>query len=326
MSISESGSEFDYCPERDAISISQLSTACLGADVRVKHDTDDLEPSCTFHVFPNEYALDDRVSVLNTRGVTWTSANALKDRPQARNNQSGIKTARAESSPSSLTNRNKMIQNDQFKRSQSDGRLDLPAIYNDPKGKLVVSDIQLGEQAKFEHENPVPADREDEIVEIHEIRRPRQNKSQTLRYVPEEKVRQMKCLRQKFSGYYCNTKNNSQKSNNVPTRTEEKKTTQNVKKTFTKDVQETTEMPVPSPILQYLKSNEDRERVQSSQTERTLSSKRRIADQRSIEKVAEYLLCEKNILIGGSPREPPGIKTELPMEPEGVIYVHFTFC
>ncbi|KAK3088287.1 hypothetical protein FSP39_017139 [Pinctada imbricata] len=77
MFVSDDGSDdFLYSDMSDAISISQLSTACLGADVRVKRDTDDLEPSCTFHVFPNEYALDNTLSVLNTRSVTWYPASS----------------------------------------------------------------------------------------------------------------------------------------------------------------------------------------------------------------------------------------------------------
>lgn len=143
---------------REVISISRLSTICLGADVKVHEEMVKLENSCTYHVFPTDEVLDVAPVVLkSSKNAIWHPGVSSPDRKKeflpkeiiihapfkgffraVARTDTPQRKERKTSSPVKLA----------MKRSDvnTHSKVDFPVIKN---GMLITSDINLGEQVKF---------------------------------------------------------------------------------------------------------------------------------------------------------------------------------
>ncbi|XP_062575411.1 uncharacterized protein LOC134237320 isoform X3 [Saccostrea cucullata] len=280
-SVSED-EEGDNSEESDAISISRLSTACLGADIRVKNEN--LEPSCTYHVFPNEMMLDNSVTVLNTRSLTWYPSISTPPQPRSR-----LKNTKRETPSPGMPEIAVAVAecySPRLLRSRTEDRIDFPVIKKDVKGMLVASDINLGDQAKLESTQVATAVA-DELE--NDIETPR------IMSLKESKTKLMKNLRKKYAGYI---NNKGKKPVHRPKGAPDCHSVKSLKSDKTGSIQSAKDgrnAHTADPTLHYWKYDEKGEIDRKSVTSRK-SSRQREADEESMIKVAEYLLSDSNIL------------------------------
>ncbi|XP_078324691.1 uncharacterized protein LOC111124612 isoform X9 [Crassostrea virginica] len=304
-SVSED-EELDNSEDSDAISMSRLSTACLGADVRVKNDN--LEPSCTYHVFPNEMMLDSSVTVLNTRSLTWYPSISTPPQPRSRTRNSKRDATPSPSMPE-ISVAVAECYSPRLLRSRTEDRIDFPVIKRDGKGMLVAADINIGDQVKLECKR-TGSGLADEIE--HDVETPR------IMSLRESKTKLMKNLRKKYAGYVNNKgKKPVYRASGVP----DCNSVKSLKSDRTGSIHSTKEASnaqAADPTLHYWKPDDQGEADRKSLSSRR-SSRQREADEESMIKVAEYLLSDSNILgnQGRVSEQPPGHKHEVSMA-EGV--------
>nr|XP_022323336.1 uncharacterized protein LOC111124612 isoform X3 [Crassostrea virginica] len=300
-SVSED-EELDNSEDSDAISMSRLSTACLGADVRVKNDN--LEPSCTYHVFPNEMMLDSSVTVLNTRSLTWYPSISTPPQPRSRTRNSKRDATPSPSMPE-ISVAVAECYSPRLLRSRTEDKIDFPVIKRDGKGMLVAADINIGDQVKIECKR-TGSGLADEIE--HDVETPR------IMSLRESKTKLMKNLRKKYAGYVNNKgKKPVYRASGVP----DCNSVKSLKSDRTGSIHSTKEASnaqAADPTLHYWKPDDQGEADRKSLSSRR-SSRQREADEESMIKVAEYLLSDSNILgnQGRVSEQPPGHKHEVSM-------------
>ncbi|XP_052721907.1 uncharacterized protein LOC128192897 isoform X12 [Crassostrea angulata] len=296
-SVSED-EDVDNSEDSDAISISRLSTACLGADVRVKNES--LEPSCTYHVFPTEMMLDSSVTVLNTRSLTWYPSISTPPQPRPR-----TKHSKRDATPSPSMPEISVAEcySPRLLRSRTEDRIDFPMIKKDGKGMLVTADINIGEQAKLESTR-TGSGLADELE--RDIETPR------IMSLRESKTKLMKNLRKKYAGY---VHNKGKKPVHRPTGAQDSSSVKSLKSERTGSIhsgKDSRKIQTADPALHYWKLDEqgeiDRKSISSHR-----SSRQREADEESMIKVAEYLLSDTNILAsqGQALDQSAGHKTDV---------------
>ena len=139
----------DDCSE--IISLSKLSTTCLGADMKTK-EKDGLEPSCAVHVFPNsDIMIKDAMRVLNAGTLVWHPSSSVTAGPKEKfkkeftlHNPTPTLSMRTPDISEGHKNSSK-----QHPRSKSESRIDFPAISLALRGSVLVSDVNMSKQAKL---------------------------------------------------------------------------------------------------------------------------------------------------------------------------------
>ncbi|XP_048772593.2 uncharacterized protein LOC125678294 isoform X4 [Ostrea edulis] len=288
--------------DSDAISMSRLSTACLGADLRVK--SENLEPSCTYHVFPNEMMLDTNVTVLNTRSLTWYPSISTPPRPKSR-----AKHSKADAHPSHSMPEISVAVAEYYSprliRSRTEDKIDFPLIKKDVKGMLVAADINIGDQAKL-GSNRTGSGLTDELET--DIETPR------IMSLRESKTKLMKNLRKKYAGYI---NNKGKKPVHKPTGVPESHSAKSVNSDRTGSIhsaiKEERNVHTADPTLHYWRFDQKENDRKSVTSQR--SSRQREADEESMIKVAEYLLSDSNILAtqGRQQEQSSGHKRDVSM-------------
>ncbi|XP_021348564.1 uncharacterized protein LOC110447298 isoform X3 [Mizuhopecten yessoensis] len=182
----------DNMDNKSDISLSRLSTTCLGAEMKVRLN-ETLEPSCTFHLFPSESVLEGPPIILKTaKPILW---NPSTSSPVHR------KDSRRETMVSSpfrgyvkVINPNvdykpkmKLILN-----KEDAGKVDFPVIKS-KNGMLVAADINLSDQAKFKEEAMQQKSHEGTVLP--------EKKSSSASYEKTSKLFCTKNLRSRFAGY-----------------------------------------------------------------------------------------------------------------------------
>lgn len=134
----------------DVISISKLSTICLGADMKTR-ENDGLEPSCAIQVFPNnDIMIENAMRVLNSGTVVWRPSASVTPSQKEK-----IKKEFTLHNPSpTITHKIPDLKDSQkvstnLHRSQSEARIDFPIIRTESRSGMLVSDINMSKQAKL---------------------------------------------------------------------------------------------------------------------------------------------------------------------------------
>ncbi|XP_069120502.1 uncharacterized protein [Argopecten irradians] len=175
----------DNMDNKSDISLSRLSTTCLGAEMKVRL-SEKLEPSCTFHLFPADAVIDAPPIILNTgKPLIWNPATSSPG--QRRDSQrEAIISSPFKGYVRVIDPNMKLILN------KEGGKVDFPAL-KAKNGMLVASDINLGDQAKFKSET-VPSKSQDE----HFLS---ERKTPNASYEKTSKLFCTKNLRSRFAGY-----------------------------------------------------------------------------------------------------------------------------
>ncbi|XP_076091367.1 uncharacterized protein LOC143063236 isoform X5 [Mytilus galloprovincialis] len=134
----------------DVISISKLSTICLGADMKTR-ENDGLEPSCAIQLFPNnDIMIENAMRVLNSGTVVWRPSASVTPSQKEK-----IKKEFTLHNPSpTITHKIPDLKDSQkvstnLHRSQSEARIDFPIIRTESRSGMLVSDINMSKQAKL---------------------------------------------------------------------------------------------------------------------------------------------------------------------------------
>ncbi|XP_071154191.1 uncharacterized protein [Mytilus edulis] len=134
----------------DVISISKLSTICLGADMKTR-ENDGLEPSCAIQLFPNnDIMIQNAMRVLNSGTVVWRPSASVTPSQKEK-----IKKEFTLHYPSpTITHKIPDLKDSQkvstnLHRSQSEARIDFPIIRTESRSGMLVSDINMSKQAKL---------------------------------------------------------------------------------------------------------------------------------------------------------------------------------
>ncbi|XP_021344974.1 uncharacterized protein LOC110444948, partial [Mizuhopecten yessoensis] len=182
----------DNMDNKSDISLSRLSTTCLGAEMKVRLN-ETLEPSCTFHLFPSESVLEGPPIILKTaKPILW---NPSTSSPVHR------KDSRRETMVSSpFRGYVKVIDpNVDYKpkmklilNKEDAGKVDFPVIKS-KNGMLVAADINLSDQAKFKEESMQQKSHEGTVLP--------EKKSSSASYEKTSKLFCTKNLRSRFAGY-----------------------------------------------------------------------------------------------------------------------------
>ncbi|XP_060083360.1 uncharacterized protein LOC132562625 [Ylistrum balloti] len=182
----------DNMDGKSDISLSRLSTTCLGAEMRVRMN-EKLEPSCTFHLFPSETVIDAPPIILNTaKPVLWNPA--ISSPGQRRDNQretvisSPFKGYVKVIDPcGDYKSKLKLVLD-----KEETEKVDFPLIKS-KNGMLVATDINLSDQAKFKTEANPQTSQEQHMVSERKIA--------SASYEKTSKLFCTKNLRSRFAGY-----------------------------------------------------------------------------------------------------------------------------
>jgi hypothetical protein len=146
-------------------------------------EQDELEPSCTFHLFPNnEIMIQNAMRVLNAGTLVWHPSNSVTPRPKEKfrkeftlHNPTPTFSLRTPDITEKITSKPQP-------RSQSEARIDFPNIRPESRLGMFVHDINMSKQAKL--------DRNKKTSVSTETRTP---------LIPKGNV--MKNLKHKYAGY-----------------------------------------------------------------------------------------------------------------------------
>ncbi|XP_063424751.1 uncharacterized protein LOC134708265 isoform X8 [Mytilus trossulus] len=134
----------------DVISISKLSTICLGADMKTR-ENDGLEHSCAIQLFPNnDIMMQNAMRVLNSGTVVWHPSASVTPSQKEK-----FKKEFTLHNPSpTITHKTPDLKDSQkvstnLHRSQSEARIDFPIIRTESRSGMLVSDINMSKQAKL---------------------------------------------------------------------------------------------------------------------------------------------------------------------------------
>ncbi|XP_033731947.1 uncharacterized protein LOC117321589 isoform X2 [Pecten maximus] len=265
------------------ISLSRLSTTCLGAEMKVRLN-ERLEPSCTFHLFPTEAVIDAQPIILNTgKPILWNPA--ISSPGQRRDNQRETMISSPFKGYAKVIDPNgdyrskmKLVLNTEA------GKVDFPVIK--PKnGMLVATDINLGDQAKFKKEAAPTKSHSENVTS--------ERKASSASYEKTSKLFCTKNLRSRFAGYIKGKKTRAsalRKSENASTNRHAYSA--RVVRSDRSEVTESLQGETTNSGLNYW--TEEPEEYQKESTHGNAVDASTIESSESMKRVAEYILRESN--------------------------------
>lgn len=167
--------------DSDIISLSKFSTMCLGADITIK-ENDGLEQPCALQLFPNNnIEMKNAMRVSNRTSPVWHPSNSVTPKERIKKEFTFLTASPSLKTPD-IPVKSKASQ--PMVRSQSETRLDhFPVIYPESKSGMLVTDINLTNQAKLDRTETHRASSSDQKMFIN------------------SKRSTMKTLRHKYAGY-----------------------------------------------------------------------------------------------------------------------------